>query len=188
MLGLGQFPAGRAGWEPQPMGTLMDGVACSGTFHGLSHRLRLALASCFLCGCSAAFSWELGNVLEDTGAPLGPQAAMGPGNFLEGGNREVAETGMGCGRSQASLTLLLPRLILDSANFGHHGMVYGCCCLQVPYSFRSLRGFPKPLQALYAVSRIQDREPINSLFLGGLEGKITSTLKKIAWDRTVDIL
>lgn len=109
MLGLGQFPAGRAGWEPQPMGTVMDGVAYSGTFHGLSHRLRLALASRFLCRYSAAFSWELGNVMEDTGAPLGPQAAMGPGNFLEGGNREVAKTGMGWGRSQASLTLLLPR-------------------------------------------------------------------------------
>lgn len=95
MLGLGQFPAGRAGWEPQPMGTVMDGVACSGTFRVLSHRLRLALESCFH---SVVFSWELGNFVEDTGAPLGPQAAMGPGNFLEGGNREVAETGMGWGK------------------------------------------------------------------------------------------
>lgn len=98
MLGLGQFPAGRAGWEPQPMGTVMDGVACSGTFHVLSHRLRLALESCFLCGYSAVFSWELGNAVEDTGAPLGPQAVMEPGNFLESGNREVTETGMGWGK------------------------------------------------------------------------------------------
>lgn len=40
MLDLGQFPAGRAGWEPQPTGTVMDGVACSGTFRVLSHRLH----------------------------------------------------------------------------------------------------------------------------------------------------
>lgn len=59
MLDLGQFPAGRAGWEPQPMGTVMDGVACSGTFRVLSHRPRLALEGCFLCGCSAWTTPEL---------------------------------------------------------------------------------------------------------------------------------
>lgn len=59
MLDLGQFPAGRAGWEPQPTGTEMDGVARSGTFRVLSHRLRLALESHFLCGYSVWTTQEL---------------------------------------------------------------------------------------------------------------------------------
>lgn len=57
-LGLGQFPAGRAGWEPQPMGTVMDRVACSGTFHvlfpqappGLSKLLPLWILSSIQLG------------------------------------------------------------------------------------------------------------------------------------------
>lgn len=40
---------GRAGWEHRRTGTMMDGVACSGTFRVLSHRLRPAPESGFLC-------------------------------------------------------------------------------------------------------------------------------------------
>lgn len=111
----------------------MDGVACSGTFRVLSHRLRLAFESCFLWGYSAAFSWELGNVVEDTGAPLGPQAAVGPGNFLEGGNREVAETGMGLGEGARPPSLsFFPEFIPDSTSFRHYGIVMGATASEFP--------------------------------------------------------
>lgn len=40
---------GRAGWEHRRTGKMMDGVAYSGTFCVLSHQLRSAPESGFLC-------------------------------------------------------------------------------------------------------------------------------------------
>lgn len=103
---------------------------------------------------------------------------MGPGNVLEGGNREVAETEMGWGRSQAFHTLFLPEIRL--------------CQPQVPKSYgmgATASRFPthsspsgNPLcQALYSFSRNQDRKTVSRPFWGGPEGRY-HLLYKITWE------
>lgn len=67
----------------------MDGVACSRTFHVLSHRLRPALESCFLCGWIRDIQLGTGYaVWERHRVSHGPVACRpSSGNVLKGGRQ-----------------------------------------------------------------------------------------------------
>lgn len=116
--------------------------------------------------------------IDNTGAPLGPQAAMGPGNFLEGGNREVTETVTGWGRSEALQTLCLPRdhprLCQHEApkDSGWVPLPAGSLLIHIPRGIpRSL--LPGPICSLQDPGQGDHKVP----FLERAGGKIPSALK-----------